>query len=252
MIQMKNTHRRNLQLPILIATGLILSGCAIRKDLNSRAPVPVIGQSNSQAKPGDCNYQAVPGCKVYCAQNAKGQYPVTNILGDTGTNSDGSSWAEGGGCILRPIREVWAALNSYAAMKVIAAKSYSVDHPRLSLGPTITNFYEITNHYSELGGLINFHETMRWFHGLFSGTFENPNAVEIVFERTNGGAQVSIWNGYITLAKINDSTTSLFIHTNMRTLESEDDILHAEAYGVEMLSKARTLPPDWDNLNNHK
>ena len=242
-----------IRLSVLVAAGFILAGCAIRKNLNTPSPVPVFGKTNSQTgQGGDCNYQAAAGCKVYCAPNAKGQYPTNIMLGSTGTNPDGSSWAEGGGCVLRPIREVWAALNSYAAMKVEAADSYAVDHPHVTLGPTITNFYEISDHYSELGGFFKFHEIMRWYNGLFSGTFMAPNAVEIVFERVSGGAQVSIWNGYITLAKINDSTTSFFIHNNMRTLQSDDDIAHAESYGVEMITKARTLAPDWNNLNNHE
>lgn len=253
-----------------IGAVLALSSCAMRKNLQTPISVPVIASNNSDgSKSSDpqiaagipnynknCRDSNAPLCTAYstpyCAPDAKGQYPNNNTQGTSGMNSDGSAWAEGGGCVLHPIREVWAAFNNISQMKMDAADSYALEIPKIHLSPTITNFYQITYYKSTFIGSIQW--TLQWFHGLLSGTFEQPQVVEIVYKRTSGTAFIPVWDGKIVLAWLNNSTTAFYIYNHFRSVgQSENDIKRdAEDFGLEMLTKARTVKPDWQSLNSHQ
>src|SRR6185312_12320673 len=201
----------------------ILASCAMRKNLDTSSPPPVIaGQSNSGTTNDPDLRAATPdysGCvnsggslcaaasTPFCSPDATAKYPGDNQVGTTGLNADGSAWAKGGGCVLRPIREVWAALNNELGMKIGASDSYVMDHPNIQLSSTITNFYQVT--YSKNAPIIgSINWTLRWFHGVVDGTFEQPQVVEIIYKRFSGTPFMPVWDGKIILAWLNNSTTA--------------------------------------------
>ncbi len=254
---------------LLIGLAVSLAGCAIRKNLNTPVTPPVIASGTTGGALTDpelkrampdysrCANTATAECAAletkFCKPNSKGKYAGNQIHGTAGMNSDGSAWARGGGCVNRPIREVWAAFNNDTTLDIEAADSYSVDHPKIQLSPTITNFYQLTYYKNApIVGTISW--TLQWFQGVPVGTFEQPQVVEIIYQRSRGTIFMPVWDGKIFLAWLNDSTTAFYMYNHFRSVgQTKSDIIKdAESFGLEMIDKARRIPPNWVNLNTHQ
>jgi hypothetical protein len=217
--------------------------CAIRKDLETpSAPPP--------DKPGvddGSGSDPTQGTK-FCKPDSNGKFDGITMLMQSGqTAADGSAWAEGGGCVLKPIREVWATINNLEVMKFQAADSFTYQrtlHPT----PDTTHLYEITYNKSTAIGPIDW--TIDWFHGFDKGTFDAPQRVNINYQRVRGTSNIPVWHGGIVLSKVNKSVTSIAIRNDFKARQSSSaNEASARAALSEIITHSRDGSPDWGRLN---
>ncbi len=225
---------------VALVTALPL-GCAIRKNLetpfNNPVNKPVV----------DVPVDATHGTK-YCSPDAVGGFDVDKIALDGGLNSAGVGWADGGGCVSRPIREVWAALQNLEALKwddVDRFTAVRTVHP----SPDFTHLYAITYFKGTIIGTIDW--TIQWFHGFDQGTFELPTRVNITYQKVHGTSNIMVWQGGITLSKVNDTMTSIGIHSEFKARQSNSENVQSSKDSLtELVRKARTAAPDWVRLES--
>lgn len=218
----------------------LTSACAIRANLDTPF-------TNPENKPGvDVPGDASKGTK-YCMPDADDNFDGQTTVVDGGLGDQGIAWADGGGCVLRPIREVWAALQNIDAMKWVGADRESftrVDHPKANF----THLYTITSFKGTAIGPIEW--TIEWFHGFDIGTFDLPSRVNVKFQKVKGTSNIPIWEGAITLSKVRSGVTSLGFHTNFRARQgNSENVQSAKDTISEIIKKARTAAPDWVMLN---
>lgn len=230
-----------LKIWLLIAALLSMpSGCAIRKDLET----PFTNPTNKPAVevPDD----ATNGT-AFCSPGADGKFDAQTIQMKSGMGADGIAWADGGGCVLRPIREVWAVLQNLEAMRwddTDSANFERTDHPN----PDFTHLYSVTYYKSTIIGNIEW--TIQWFHGFDQGTFDAPTRVNITYQRVRGTSNIPVWQGGITLSRVKNGVTSIGIHNEFKARQSNsENVQSAQDSITEITRKARTVAPDWTRLN---
>lgn len=230
-----------LKIWLLIATLLsIPMGCAIRKDMET----PFINPTNKPTVqvPDDAT-NGTP----FCSPNADGKFDAQTIQMKAGMGAGGVAWADGGGCVLRPIREVWAALQNLEAMRWDDTDSMTferVDHPNADF----THLYSITYYKSTIIGNIDW--MIQWFHGFDQGTFDAPLRVNVSYQRVKGTSNIPVWQGGITLSRVKNGVTSIGIHNEFKARQgNSENVQSAQDSVVEITRKARTVAPDWTRLN---
>jgi hypothetical protein len=230
-----------LRIWLLIASLLSLPlGCAIRKDLET----PFNNPSNKPVVevPDDATHGT-----PFCSPNANGKFDAQTIQMKSGMGAGGVAWADGGGCVMRPIREVWAALQNLEAMKWDDADSLNferVDHPN----GDFTHLYSITYYKSTIIGNIEW--MIEWFHGFDQGTFDAPLRVNISYQRVKGTSNIPVWQGGITLSRVKNGVTSIGIHNEFKARQgNSENVQSAQDAVAEVTRKARAVAPDWARLN---
>jgi len=148
---------------------------------------------------------------------------------------------------MRPIREVWAALQNVEAMRWEDTDRMTferTDHPN----PDFTHLYSITYFKSTIIGNIDW--TIQWFHGFDQGTFDAPLRVNVSYKRVKGTSNIPVWQGGITLSRVKNGVTSIGIHNEFKARQSNaENVQSAIDSVVEITRKARTVAPDWAKLN---
>ena len=224
-----------------------MAGCAIRDNLetpfNNPTNTPVIHDGSGGTGNGD------PSQVRYCVPDANGVYDGAKVTAQATLVADSVAQATGGGCVLRPIREVWAVLNNQPEMKWEAADrlvtSRIVNPPK----PGFTHLYTDT-YYKSSGIPISIHWTIEWYHGIGGGTFEAPTSVNIVFHRTKGTEMMPVWQGGIVLTKVTETVTSVAILDEFRAAQGDDQNKNDSLDELnELIRHMRNGPPDWTNLN---
>lgn len=225
----------------VVIGAFLLAGCAIRNNLetpfNNASNTPVVHDGSGDGS----------GQTKYCVPDAKGSYDGKAIALQSGLNADASAWAQGGGCVLRPIREVWAVINNLEVMKFEDADRFTATRT-INPKADFTHLYAITYYKSTPIGAINW--TIEWYHGIGSGTFTDPNSVNINYQRTKGTAFIPIWHGGIVLTKVTDAVTSVAIRNEFRASQSDaENVGSAQDALTEMIRHMRDGAPDWSRLN---
>jgi hypothetical protein len=226
---------------LIILSLLFIAGCAIRKNLVTPFAVPV----NKPIRDGDGD--PTHGT-TYCPPGADGKFDPAAILSNTGMDpaGDGAVSTDGGGCVMRPIQEVWAALNNLEQIKFQDMNSFEATR-QINPTPAFTHLYVITYHTSTPIGEQTW--TLDWYHGFDQGTFEAPERVNIIYGRTGGSSTISAWSGQITLTKVNSQITSMAMHNRFKSLQGSDKDKGSSSDTVsEMIRHARTVPPDYKRL----
>lgn len=226
---------------LLIACVLTFPlACAIRKDM----PTPFVNPTNKPKV--DVPEDATNGTK-YCEPDANGRFDSATVHIEGGLGANAVAWADGGGCVLRPIREVWAALQNMDAMKWDETDRMTfarTDHPNTDF----THLYGVTYYKSTIIGLIDW--TIQWFHGFDIGTFDEPLRVNIQYKKVNGTSNIPVWEGGITLSKVKNGVTSIGIHNEFKARQSNgENVQSAKDSIIELTRKARTAAASWENLN---
>jgi hypothetical protein len=184
----------------------------------------------------------------FCMPGANKKFAEDPPVIQVSMNSDGSASAVGGGCVLRPLREIWATINNLDVMKFVAADSYTATR---TVNPMngFTHLYEITYSKSTPIGSISW--TIDWFHGYDIGTFLAPGQVNIKYDRVSGTSLIPVWNGGIVLTKVLDNVTSIAILNTFKAAQS-DSANESSAHDAlnEMIGHARDGAADWTNLNS--
>ena len=228
----------------LLLMMAVASGCAIRKNLDS---APFNPTNTAPANDGPIGKDASKGTK-YCQPASDGTFTDAALQIDTGTSADGVAWAEGGGCVTRSIRETWAVLNNLELMKFNEIDRFSADR-QINPNADFSLLYTVTYYKDTPIGAINF--TLAWYHGVSQGTFDDPQEVNIEFQRTKGTSMIPIWHGGIGLIKVTDNVTSISIRNDFlsRALSASANITKAHDALAEMIGKARSGTPDWNRLD---
>jgi hypothetical protein len=228
---------------LVIAIGLLVFtiSCAMRKNLetpfNNPQNTPVINDGGGGSS----------GTK-FCAPDTTGKFDGVAVAMTSGLNSnDGSAWAEGGGCVERPIREAWAVINNVQAMKFKAADRVSFVRT-VNPKPGFTHLYDVTYYKSTIIGDLNW--TIDWYHSYDKGTFAAPQGVNINYQRTRGTSNIPVWSGGIVLTKVTDKITSIAIRNNFKARQSSSDNEDSARSALsEMIDHIRNADPDWDALD---
>jgi len=183
----------------------------------------------------------------YCQPDSKGNFDGTSTSVDSGTLPNSDAWAEGGGCVLQPIRQVWAVLNNVDGLKWAAADKITYTRT-VNPKPGFTHLYEIVYYKSTLIGEINW--TIDWYHAVSAGTYKSPTQVSINYQRTAGTSMIPVWQGGIVLNKITDKVTSIAVRNQFRARQSSsDNEASARSALSEIVDDSRKLTPDWDKLD---
>ncbi|MBI4042712.1 MAG: hypothetical protein HY391_04460 [Deltaproteobacteria bacterium] len=160
----------------------------------------------------------------------------------SGSRSEGGYWAEGGGCILRPLKEVWAVGHNQPHLVWDRVDDYSVtvkEPPQ-----NVTHFYEVLYKVKEF--FITVDWTMYWFHSIQRGTFEDPKEVLINFQKVAGTSYIPYWKGSILLKEIAPGVTQFSIRWLIDASE-QTEAKAAESVRT-MYEKFRTGGPNWEPL----
>jgi hypothetical protein len=227
----------------LIIGMIFMTGCAIRNNLetpfNNPTNTPILHDGSGD---GDG-----PGTQSYCVPDAKGNYDGAAIALQQGMNSDDSTWAQGGGCVLRPIREVWAVLNNLEVMKFVAADNFTAQRT-VNPTPQFTHLYAIR--YTKSTPLGPIWWTIDWYHGIGGGTFLAPESVNINYQRTAGTPFMPVWKGGLVLTKVTNTVTSVGIRNIFRAAQSDEENSNSNRDTVnEIMGHLRQGAPDWTRLN---
>ena len=239
-------EKRAAVLAVCAVVGFGLSlGCAIRKDLKTLVPEP----TNAPAVDARLGSDPARGTK-FCAPDGSGQFPGEAVAMQSGqAPADGSAWAIGGGCVLRPIREVWAAISNLQAMRFGGSDSMEWA-PATDAGTQYVHVYDLTYH-KQAPIISSISWVIRWYHGVGRGTFAQPSQVNINYQRTHGTFLIPIWNGGLVLDKVTSTVTSLAIRNNFKASQSSgENEASARSAVAEMIRKARTVSPDWVRLDD--
>lgn len=217
-----------------------VSACAIRSNLDT----PFVDPKN---KPVDNTPTDASKGTKYCAPDASGNFDGQTVLAEAGLGQGNVAWAEGGGCVLRPIREVWAALQNIEASRWNETQSATftrVDHPNKDF----THLYNITYKRGTPIGPIDW--TIAWYHGFDLGTFDAPERINITFKKISGTSMIPVWEGTVTLSRVRDGITSFGMQTHFQAFQGNPQNVQAAKDSIgDILAKARTVAPDWIELN---
>lgn len=207
-------------------------------------PTSVVVNPLPKEPPATCQSAAIHNTR-FCQVDSNGK-----ILSDDHSAADGDPriHAQGGGCIARPIREVWAVLLNQPAMKPDDVNEYHpVERPDL-VNPAEGQVFafDVRNIVHALGGIVNPEWTVRWYHSINFGTYAAPNQLRFKFQKVDGTSHINYQKGNYVLDRVTENVTSF-------TMEQW---VEADRYDVEKgaqevstaLRKLRNNSPDWTKL----
>ena len=173
----------------------------------------------------------------YCVKNSDGTYhdDVTVEMGSTSEYV----WSQGGSCIFRPIREVWAVMHNQSLMvwKGISSSTFSL---RKDPPSGVLYFYEVKYHVDDI---INVDWTMNWYHSVKSGTKEVPTQILINYKKVKGTKFISLWEGSILLQAITPTVTAFTMRDQINASRTKPK---DSADGLrDVHEKLKTGDPNW-------
>jgi len=141
------------------------------------------------------------------------QDSLTLTHGDTGDFVYGN----GAGCILRPIKDVWAALQTESGMSFDGSSLDSSEQVTPPQGVLTT--YQ--NSYSANGGIVSWQ--MDWHNMVKSGTAQNPQVVQVHYVKVSGTDFISYWEGDILLRAQNSGATLLTFTNKIHAAQTDEN-----------------------------
>ncbi len=192
---------------------------------------------------GDPLVSAIPAVITanFCKANASGNFVgPANLITEQGSK-DGNFYAIGGGCINRPIREVWAAAQS--------GKGLKWSDPDLLYFKRVANEqvpFEFETKY-EAGPF--FHREwwiMQWFQSVTVGDVANPTHIIVNYQKTSGTQYITSWKGTFELEAIAPGVTA-FSMENL--IAGNVDVTNAVGGVKDIFSNMTTAPANWQFLN---
>ncbi|MCB0403573.1 MAG: hypothetical protein KDD51_02235 [Bdellovibrionales bacterium] len=211
--------------------GVILLGCdrQIHTPLKGDPGVPI---------------REIVGSK-YCKPAGEGEYASLEGVVDS-KGFDGSHYyAEGGGCIERPLLDTWAVTHNGDALKWSEA---SIKSPMVRT-PTEEVLFLFTTHY-EAGSLIKPNWKINWYHTIANGTFEAPERILIVYKKEWGTSFISHWEGNITLERLDENVTAFSMYNSISGTRIDEK--NAVGGVHDLLDNFRRHKPNWEYLQEQK
>ena len=204
-------------------------------------------------KKSDEELTAIPLCNdpnaiyptTYCQVDASGN-PSADVLQVT---QEEHVHVLGGGCINRPIREVWGAVLNYPAMKPDDVNDYSATYRPDLVDPSrdeVFAFY-LVNTVHALGGLVNPSWTVLWYHAVKIGTFEDPKQIAINYAKIDGTSHINYQSGGWVLERVSSKFTSFAIDQEVSA--DRYDINKGTSDFNSIIGKLRSVTPDMSLLD---
>lgn len=191
--------------------------------------------------PPENGFSKSPRGTPYCFADEQGNYPQ-DIHVESG-EGDTYVWGQGGACIFRPLREVWAVTHNQPLMvwKNVDSSSYTLQ----SDPPTgVTHFYQVNYLVKKF---IDVHWTMNWYHSIRQGTQQIPLQILINYTKISGTRFISYWEGSMILHEVTPDITAISMRNQVNA--SQTDASDAGKTVQQMIEKLRTGSPNWGALN---
>jgi hypothetical protein len=171
----------------------------------------------------------------------------TDDQGQASDDRGSFSFADGGGCINKPIKDLWATAMDLDYFKWDGGDTYQVDaHPKRDAPkPGTHDSYSVRYHsFMKSTPTLYGDYLMHWFFTLKSGTEVAPEAVLINYVKTAGISNIHRWEGTIILERVSDSVTSFGMRDQQLTFDQNDaQVAPAEvASGVEKMFTLLSKP----------
>lgn len=189
--------------------------------------------------------QAVPPPEgPYCKPDNTGSYVSSAPrVAQQGIDAQKNSFAVGGGCLMRPIREAWAVLHSAAGVKWKEA-----DLTGFARKPDarVDFLFQSVN---EAGPFFARQEwTIEWYQKVTQGTPAVPEYVVVQYSKVKGTSHIVHWKGILELKKLGDGVTSVAIRNELRGTRIDPT---SAAGGLnDLYQNLSQLAPDWTYLGN--
>ena len=176
-----------------------------------------------------------------CAPHADGSF-AADFQVKYGNGS--SMWGQGGGCISRPIREVWATALNHALLMWDGVGKTSWN--RLAPQGSLTHTYDVYYAVKRMGIVVAAWHMM-WYYSVSKGNLNDPQQILINYHRSSGTTHIPYWEGTIVLEKVTDGVTGFV----MRNQINADATKPADAGSAvsDVFKKLSTGAPDWSQLN---
>ena len=185
-------------LGILLATPL-LKGCALDPFEEFETPFN-----------RDPNESLLDITTTYCELSPDGEYSEEYVV-ESGEKNE-VFFAQGGGCILRPIREVWAMMHNMDLMLWEDTTRFTVNQGSPPSGSS--HHYKINYVVEQSIGGASW--TMDWFHSVTWGTLAQPGQVLVNYQKTAGTTHIKIWEGSILLEEVDEKVTGFAAIDNIK------------------------------------
>ncbi len=151
----------------------------------------------------------------YCYPDSKGNYVKEVTIAGKGHNEDKEhDFAFGGGCVFRPLAEVWASLRDARVMKWEGIDEITVV-PRAN--PPDGAVYLLEASYVE-HRVFDVKWTMNWIH-----SSPSKDAVWINYGKIRGTSHIRHWQGGIVLDYISDGVTAVTMQDTIDATQTGPD-----------------------------
>ncbi len=223
-----------------VVSVLLLAACG------NGPPTPFVGDPTAPSleaeKPTESAVDAPeegPYCKIVGGKYTSSQ-PVIALTG----KSNGNFWAQGGGCIERPLYELWAVTHN----PEIAAWNES-DLAAFSQGKDRRVDFHFETHH-EAGPKIPFiprvNWKMDWFQTLTEGSVEHPSYLVVKYVKSEGTSHIGFWEGTFELKALTQSVTSFVMRNEIRGTRVDSE--KSQGAIRDMYLRLKTLKPFWTYL----
>jgi len=181
-----------------------------------------------------------PSETQYCFANEEGIYS-SDVNVDQG-DADDYVWGQGGACIFRPIREVWAVAHNQELL-VWGGVDESSFKMRSDKPEGITHFYEIEYFVDDI---IDVDWKMHWYHSVRDGAFETPLQILINYKKVSGTRFIRYWEGTFLLHQVTPEITAITMRNQIKASRTNSD--DAASTIRTIINKLRTGTPNWGPL----
>lgn len=151
-------------------------------------------------------------------------------------------FAKGGGCVTRPLYDIWAVSHNKLGVKWRDANS---DGYRKVEDPKSPYYFEAD--YSAGPAMFK----QKWviaFLQLFQGSPKESKMLEIQYQKIKGTKHIIYWKGKVLLQSLSDNVTSVLIENEIEG--TQIGMEKAEGGIADLLDNFRTQNPDWTYLKS--
>ncbi len=234
---------------ILLGALVTFSGCGTRQNLEE------IAGENDSPRPRTFLRLTDGGERVlstaFCAPDSQGQFPDGARVLHQGTRTVRTRsgpittfYSTGGGCIRRPLREVWAASLNWGPMQWNDTGRATVRRVEPNSPGQIFKYR--VGYRVDVFPLFSVDWNMDWGHSLIAGTLEHPEELVLQFKKTSGTHYINWWKGRIDLFELEPNLTSFSLDVDLLAHGKNGVATHNQV--LELYEKLSRVEPHWPAL----
>ena len=153
-------------------------------------------------------------------------------------------FAKGGGCVLRPLRELWAVALHWDDMQWKDSGSATVEGITPLRKGAVQSFR--VNYHQVPIPFVNVDWALDWNFYLPWGTPQNPESLMIHFFKSSGTDYITYWEGRIQLHALSSNVTSFTLDASLLAYTKDQKAVDDEVY--EYHQKLKSVSPNWSAL----